>query len=118
MRIKYYSVYFFLACLAICSSCSRIQDTEFPLNTGSMKAIATKEVTNIPVFDLIKILLESYGIDSSRVTMDSRFVDDLRMDEIDFYSFLDNVARELDIDLDHNGFSSVRDLVTFPLCLQ
>lgn len=111
MRIRYYSVYFFLACLAICSSCNGIQDTEFPLNTGSMKAIATKEVTNIPVFDLIKILLESYGIDSSRVTMDSRFVDDLRMDEIDFYSFLDNVARELDIDLNHYGFSSVRDLV-------
>ena len=49
---------------------------------------------------LKKIIVEVLNVDSSEISMDTKFVDDLGADSLDIYQILMGVEEEFDIEID------------------
>lgn len=49
---------------------------------------------------LKKIIVEVLNVDSSEISMDTKFVDDLGADSLDIYQILMGVEEEFDVEID------------------
>lgn len=110
MKITYYPIATFLALIST-ASCTQ------PFHEETVKTILshrTRSASDIEPIEIIKYHLEEYGIDITYVTNDSRFAQDLGLDEFFILQLVNDVFNDIEIDepIDQ-PFRTVGELVQF-----
>ena len=65
---------------------------------------------------VVKLISEATKVDSSKITMETNFVDDLNLDSLDIVELMMKMEDEFGIEIpeeDAEGLKNVRDVVTY-----
>lgn len=92
-----------------------------PVNKHIKKALKNKIIIkfwrkiNMNTFETIKnIIVEELGVEAEKITMETKFEDDLDADSLDLFQVINEIEDELDITVDTDeNLQTVADLVNY-----